>query len=321
VRIECQVVHGSDIYFLLCGGCNWHSEGGCDMTASSVFVYSFVSKTWRKKMVLLSDVPGLESDIQCINCCSADMMRLHVEKDTLYFLLLKDNRCTLIKTDLRNPDAEWQLFNIIPFDVLVYEKTSVLKITDEKMWLLEESGGPVGGVRAIQLNLVTHNAAVFIIPELGTILGYEGHAYEGDGEFNWYMKAVVDNLDDPKCIYTAKGNVDSVEDEITLGKFVLGEGTVDLSVIEKKKTPFCKIRNIRMDDGVIHIFAEQQDFKSAYLTYRVSDATWNETQLVDTTHFNAALFPHPNDSTHYKLGHSFPASSGYVIPFKLMYDS
>ena len=319
VRIESQVVHKSEIYFLLCGGCNWHSQGGCDMTASSVFIYSLVSKTWRKKMIVLKDIAGLETDIQCINCCSADMMRLHVEKDTLFFLLLKDNRCTLVKSDLKNPDSEWEFHTSIPFDTLVFEKTNVLKISSEKMWIMEESGGNGGGIRAIELSLESHNAQVFVISELGNIVGYEGHPFEGNGEFNWYMKAAVDDLENPECIYTVKGNVDNAEDEITLGKYVIGEDSH--TVLEKRKTSFCKIRNIRIEHGVIHIFAEQQDFKSAYLTYRVRDSAWTETQLVDTTHFNAALYPHPNDSTHYKLGHSFPSSPGFVIPFKLMYDS
>ena len=34
-----------------------------------------------------------------------------------------------------------------------------------------------------------------------------------------------------------------------------------------------------MDHGVLHIFAEQQDFKSAYLTYRIRDRAWTETQV------------------------------------------
>ena len=320
VKIECQVVHGSDIYFLLCGGCNWHEQGGCDMTASAVFIYSLVSKAWRKKMVILGNVPGLEPDIQCINCCSADMLRLHVENDTLHFLLLKDNRCLLLKTDLKNADAEWQLCGTIPFDTLIFEKTSVLKISPQRLWLMEESGSGVGGLRVIEINMEDNNAHVYVIMEMGAVQGYEGHPYEGNGEFNWFMKAVVDNLDNPKYIYTVKGNVNNFNDEtITIGKYVIGEDRH--AIVEQKKTTFCKIRNLRMVDGVVHIFAEQQDFKSAYLTYRVSDATWTETQLVETTHFNAALFPHPNDSTHYRLGHSFPSSPGFVIPFKLMYDS
>jgi len=322
VRIESQVVHNSEIYFLLCGGCNWHSTGGCDMTASSIFVYSMVTKVWRKKMLLVKDVANLETDVQCINCCSADMMRLHVEKDTLYFLMLKDNRCTMLKTDLTNQEADWQLAYTIPFETLSFEKTSILKLSPDKLWMMEEKGTNSGGVRVIEISLegFQHRANVFCLPEIGTIVGYEGQPFEGEGEFNWYMKATLDDLDNPSVIWSAKGNVDNAEDEITLGKYVIGGGESP-TIVEKKRTSFCKIRNMRMEHGVIHIFAEQQDFKSAYLTYRVRDRAWTETQLVDTTHFNAALFPHPNDSTHYKLGHSFPSHPGFVVPFRLMYDS
>merc|ERR1712226_849554 len=110
------------------------------------------------------------------------------------------------------------------------------------------------------------------------------------------------------------------EHEISLGRYVIGEnGGHD--IFEIKKTTFCKIRNLRMDDGVIHIFAEQEDFRSAYLTFRVCDSSWTEVPLGDTTNFNAALYPHPKDSTHYKQGHSFPSSPGYVIPFQLVYRS
>jgi len=324
VRIECQVVHGSEIFFILCGGCNWHAQGGCDMTASSIFVYSLVSKTWRKKMLVMGEVAGLETDIQCINCCNADMMRLHVEKDVLFFLMFRDRRCTIIKTDLKNPDAEWQNVMTIPMEPIVYDKTTILKICLQKQTLLmmEESGAGVGGVKLIKVNLETleQSTTLHNLPEMGGVFGYEGQVYEGEGEFNWYMKAVVDDLDNPTCIYTAKGNIDNDnEDEITIGKCAFGESGP--GIIQKKSTTFCKVRNLRMEHGVIHIFAEQQDFKSAYLTYRVRDGAWTETQLVDTTHFNAAMFPHPNDSTHYKLGHSFPSHPGFVIPFRLMYDS
>ena len=292
-----QVVHNSEIYFLLCGGCNWHSSSGCDTTASSIFVYSMVTKVfiiilmiiiiifmitkaWRKKMLLPRNVADLETDVSCINCCSADMMRLHLEDNVLFFLMLKDNRCTILRTDLANKEAEWQLAYTLPFETLAFEKTSVLKISPDKLWLMEERGTNIGGVRVIEISLdgFQHRANVYSLPEIGIIVGYEGQPYEGEGEFNWFMKATLDDLDNPKVIWSAKGNVDNVEDEITLGKYVIG-GEESPTIVEKKKTSFCKIRNIRMDHGVLHIFAEQQDFKSAYLTYRVKDRAWTETQV------------------------------------------
>ena len=250
------------------------------MTASSIFVYSMVTKVWRKKMLLVKDVPNLETDVQCINCCSADMMRLHLEDNVLFFLMLKDNRCTILRTDLANKEAEWQLAYTLPFETLAFEKTSVLKISPDKLWLMEERGTNIGGVRVIEISLegFQHRANVYSLPEIGIISGYEGQPYEGEGEFNWFMKATLDDLDNPKVIWSAKGNVDNVEDEITLGKYVIG-GEESPTIVEKKKTSFCKIRNIRMDHGVLHIFAEQQDFKSAYLTYRVRDRAWTETQV------------------------------------------
>ena len=33
------------------------------MTASSIFVYSMVTKVWRKKMLLVKDVANLETDV------------------------------------------------------------------------------------------------------------------------------------------------------------------------------------------------------------------------------------------------------------------
>ena len=165
-----QVVHNSEIYFLLCGGCNWHSSSGCDTTASSIFVYSMVTKVfiillmiiiiifmitkvWRKKMLLPRNVADLETDVSCINCCSADMMRLHLEDNVLFFLMLKDNRCTILRTDLANKEAEWQLAYTLPFETLAFEKTSVLKISPDKLWLMEERGTNIGGVRVIEISL------------------------------------------------------------------------------------------------------------------------------------------------------------------------
>ena len=266
VRIRNQIVHGTDIYFLLSDACNWNTEVGCDMSASSIFIYSFISKTWRRKMVILQNIPSLSTNVSCINCSGINMMRLHVQKDVLFLLLVKFNDLIVIKTDLTGSSEDWTLHSKMPLnDRFGYDKTVVLTITEDRIWLMEERGGSVGGIRVIEMKPESHIIEIEEIEEVGSIVNYEGQNYQGHGEFNWYMKAVVDSVETPHCVYTAKGNVDDTE-QICLGKYIIG-GNEQHRIFERRNTSFCKIRNLRMDDGVIHIFAEREDFRGAYLTF------------------------------------------------------